>query len=221
MKLTLYHRTEILRALIYRRLIHRTEPNRPHISSDISISNSVETKRNQMRPNFLARLACSVSVFSLAPRCRLARLAPRWCIAAPPVRGVLRLVAHTRNPFFQEKCKIMICTAKHLKPRLLAQTSVHLRKWLKSRDLKGITVIFAHCLPRSVYLYMLAAIHRPFAEEVPTPLVHRTAKANRRKTPPTRVSYRAQWPIPILHAPHTRFTTSRLSHIVRKLHLLS
>jgi len=43
-KLTLYHRTEILRALIYRRLIHRTEPNRPHISSDISISNSVETK---------------------------------------------------------------------------------------------------------------------------------------------------------------------------------
>ena len=57
-----------------------------------------------MRPNFLARLACSVSVFSLAPRCRLARLAPRWCIAAPPVRGVLRLVAHTRNPFFQEKC---------------------------------------------------------------------------------------------------------------------
>jgi len=69
-KLTLYHRTETLRALIYRRLIHRTEPNRPHISSDISISNSVETKRNQMRPKSLARLACIISVFLSPPRCR-------------------------------------------------------------------------------------------------------------------------------------------------------
>ena len=49
-KLTLYHRTEILRALIYRRLIHRTEPNRPHISSDISISNSVRDKIKQDAP---------------------------------------------------------------------------------------------------------------------------------------------------------------------------
>jgi len=56
-----------------------------------------------MRPKFLARLACFISVFSLASRCSLARLAPRQCIAAPPVRGVLRLLAHTRNPFFQEK----------------------------------------------------------------------------------------------------------------------
>ena len=104
MKLTLYDRTEVLRALIYRRLIHRTEPNRPHISSDISISNSVETKRNQMRPNSLARLACIISVFRLASRCRVARLAPRRCLLAPPVRGVLRLVAETRNPFFREKC---------------------------------------------------------------------------------------------------------------------
>ena len=93
-----------LRALIYRRLIHRTEPNRPHISSDISISNSVETKRNQMRPNFLARLACIISVFRLASRCRVARLAPRWCLLAPPVRGVLRLVAGARTPFFREIC---------------------------------------------------------------------------------------------------------------------
>ncbi|PJI86198.1 hypothetical protein BC777_2558 [Yoonia maricola] len=57
-----------------------------------------------MRPNFLARLACIISVFSLASRCRVARLAPRWCLLAPPVRGVLRLVADTRNPFFREKC---------------------------------------------------------------------------------------------------------------------
>jgi len=108
-KLTLYHRTEALRALIYRRLIHRTEPNRPHISSDISISNSVETKRNKMRPKLVARPACNISVFSLAPRCRLprfrfrpARLAPRRYSLAPPVRGVLRLVADTRNPFFEK-----------------------------------------------------------------------------------------------------------------------
>ena len=56
-----------------------------------------------MRPKFLARLACFISVFSLAPRGRLARLAPRQCLLAPPVRGVLRLLTHTRNPFFQEK----------------------------------------------------------------------------------------------------------------------
>ena len=42
--------------------------------------------------------------FCLRFRFRLARLAPRWCLLAPPVRGVLRLVADTRNPFFQEKC---------------------------------------------------------------------------------------------------------------------
>lgn len=51
-KLTLYHRAKTLRALIYRRLIHRTEPNRPHISSDISISNSVDTKRNKCALNY-------------------------------------------------------------------------------------------------------------------------------------------------------------------------
>ena len=65
MKLTLYHRTEILRALIYRRLIHRTEPNRPHISSDISISNNVETKQYKMRPKLSARPACNISIFLL------------------------------------------------------------------------------------------------------------------------------------------------------------
>lgn len=57
-----------------------------------------------MRPISLARLACIISVFSLASRCRVARLAPRWCLLAPPVRGVLRLVGGTRNPFFREKC---------------------------------------------------------------------------------------------------------------------
>ena len=37
-------------------------------------------------------------------RFRPPRLAPRWCISAPPVWGVLRLVAQTRNPFFAVLC---------------------------------------------------------------------------------------------------------------------
>jgi hypothetical protein len=32
-----------------KRLIHRNEPNRPHISSDIQFSNNVETKTIKMR----------------------------------------------------------------------------------------------------------------------------------------------------------------------------
>lgn len=49
---------------------------------------------------FLLRLVAVCPRF----RFRLARLAPRWCLLAPPVRGVLRLVADTRNPFFEQKC---------------------------------------------------------------------------------------------------------------------
>jgi hypothetical protein len=73
-KLTPHHRTEILEALIYRRLIHRTEPNRPHISSDISISNNVETKQHKMRPKLSARPACNISIFLL----RRVVLKPVW-----------------------------------------------------------------------------------------------------------------------------------------------
>ena len=89
---------------IYRRLIHRTEPNRPHISSDISNFKERRDKSDWMRPNFLARPACIISVFSLASRCRVARLAPRQSVSARPVRGVLRLWTGTRKCFFREKC---------------------------------------------------------------------------------------------------------------------
>ena len=82
------------------------EPNRPHISSDISISKSVETKITEMRPIFLARPASIPRIFSaldpFASPLPSARLAPRWCISAPPVRGVLSLTPNTRNPFFQQ-----------------------------------------------------------------------------------------------------------------------
>ncbi len=110
-KLTLYHRAETLRALIYRRLIHRTEPNRPHISSDISISNSVETKRNKCALNY-RRARPSTSEFLLTASepsrpfpTRPTRLAPRQCISAPPVRGVLRLVRSGRKGFFRQKAQ--------------------------------------------------------------------------------------------------------------------
>ncbi len=56
-----------------------------------------------MRPNFLARPACLLSIFFLRRvpvRFRLGRLAPRWCISAPPVRGYLRFGAGGRKCFF-------------------------------------------------------------------------------------------------------------------------
>lgn len=64
-----------------------------------------------MRPVTLARLACIISFFSLASRCRPSAF-PLLCgpSGAPLVlvsasgEGVLRLVADTRNPFFREKC---------------------------------------------------------------------------------------------------------------------
>jgi hypothetical protein len=46
-----------------KRLIHRNEPNRPHISSDIQFSNNVETKIIKMRQLLPARLAIQISEF--------------------------------------------------------------------------------------------------------------------------------------------------------------
>ena len=73
-KLTLDHRAETLPALIYRRLIHRMNQT-AHISLQIlSISKSVETKTTEMRPIFLARPACFISVILL----RLVAVRPVW-----------------------------------------------------------------------------------------------------------------------------------------------
>ncbi len=63
-----------------------------------------------MRPIFLARpasftsefLSCVSSRSAAFPLCP-ARLAPRRCISAPPVKGVLRLVTDARKSFFCEK----------------------------------------------------------------------------------------------------------------------
>jgi len=56
-----------------------------------------------MRPNFLARPALIPRIFIHLPnrtqrlRSRPPRLAPRRCISAPPVEGVLRRVTETRK----------------------------------------------------------------------------------------------------------------------------
>jgi hypothetical protein len=51
-----------------KRLIHRTEPNRPHISSVISNvkEHETQTKQDALKPS--ARPACNTSVFYLPPR---------------------------------------------------------------------------------------------------------------------------------------------------------
>ncbi|SFD83087.1 hypothetical protein SAMN04488523_1031, partial [Sulfitobacter brevis] len=85
------------------------EPNRPHISSDIKFSKSVETKETKMRRNFQRappRIPLILfSTFRTKPPLRsfrLTRPAPRVCMFASPVKAYLRLVAQTRNPFLPE-----------------------------------------------------------------------------------------------------------------------
>ncbi|MDQ2090932.1 hypothetical protein [Marimonas arenosa] len=84
-------------------LIHRFEPNRPHISSDTSNFKERETKRTEMRLFFWRAPARTISLL-LASRClgvsAVARLAPRCSVVAASVRGYLRIAADPRNPFF-------------------------------------------------------------------------------------------------------------------------
>ena len=68
-----------------KRLIHRNEPNRPHISSDISISNNVETIKTEMRPIVLARPASITSDFLLRRVAPSASPLPDGPSGAPPV----------------------------------------------------------------------------------------------------------------------------------------
>ena len=91
-----------------KRLIHRMNQT-AHISLQlISISKSVETEASETKvtgcavtywraPPQIPQCSCLPSRWSVAP---LVCLAARWSVSARPVRGVLRLVADTRNPFF-------------------------------------------------------------------------------------------------------------------------
>ena len=57
-----------------KRLIHRNEPNRPHISSVTSNFKERETKQTEMRPNFWRAPPALPLVFSL----RLVAVWPVW-----------------------------------------------------------------------------------------------------------------------------------------------
>ena len=65
-KLTPHHRPKP-RGAIYRRLIHRNEPNRPHISSDTKLSKSTETKSTESARFYLAQPDQAASNLSLRP----------------------------------------------------------------------------------------------------------------------------------------------------------
>ena len=105
MKLTPYHRTEILKALIYRRLIHRTEPKPPtYLFRYINVKKRGD-KNYKMRQTYPARPACRVSEFSQLPNPGISAptrpLHPQ-SIAARPVRGVLRLLNKSRKGFLED-----------------------------------------------------------------------------------------------------------------------
>jgi hypothetical protein len=84
-------------------LIHRHEPNRPHISSDTNFSKSVEAK-----PTGSAKLPSATRQSYL--RYFLPHPAPEHPLlpgprpnraSAPPVKGLLRLHPKSRNPLFR------------------------------------------------------------------------------------------------------------------------
>jgi hypothetical protein len=129
-----------------------------HISLQIlSNSKSVETKMTGCALTYLARPASFASDFILPPRCRpvcLARLAPRWCISAPPVRWVLGLVAETRKRFFKEMSSFFRNSCYFFKISVLL--SIHYR----------ISLIIARLLVLCPPLFRVApstcrVIHRP------------------------------------------------------------
>ena len=97
------------KSAIYRRLIHRMNQGRPHISSDISdVKQRERQKPDQCALTFGAParqpLECLAASSASAPRLRLAAApsgAPS-CASAPPVKGLLRIPPDTRNPFFRK-----------------------------------------------------------------------------------------------------------------------
>ena len=102
------------RVVSYRRDIQTfdpsNEPNRPHISSVLAISKSVETNMTgcalaSWRAPPVVPLIFFLRLVAVPAVSGVSRPsgAP-WCISAPPVRGVLRLVTEARNPFFRSVC---------------------------------------------------------------------------------------------------------------------
>ena len=96
-------------------LIHRFEPNRPHISSVISISKSVEPGSSETKST-----GCALTFWRAPPylpQCLLPRVPLErrsvvpsgvpLCASAPPVRGYLRFTAEPRNPFFRKSSSFL------------------------------------------------------------------------------------------------------------------
>jgi len=83
-------------------LIHRNEPNRPHISSVIKFSKSVETKSTESANLPSATRQSYLRVYSRFPSSSFRSIPFRvpTSASAAPVKGLLRLVAQARNPFF-------------------------------------------------------------------------------------------------------------------------
>jgi hypothetical protein len=85
-------------------LIHRNEPNRPHISSDIEFSKSAETKQTgSANPISATRQPylysqCLTSPQSTAPKFRSAK---PTSTSAPPVEEDLGKSRRGCNPFFR------------------------------------------------------------------------------------------------------------------------
>ncbi|ATF17275.1 hypothetical protein PhaeoP128_00615 [Phaeobacter gallaeciensis] len=121
-KLTLYHRTEVLRAR-YTDVDPSNEPNRPHISSDIiNVKEHTSRDNNQqmrqipdapadqnpinatvfpMRPTISpARPSASPPRFPSNPASPPSRPVCPRSASAPPVKGVLSPVAQSRKRFF-------------------------------------------------------------------------------------------------------------------------
>lgn len=115
-----------------------------------------------MRPNFLARPASFTSEFlscvssrSVAfPLCP-ARLAPRQRVSAPPVKGVLRLLAETRKPFFRKTSFFLHLSCFSFEnSRLVAKNfpkSGHRAAIFRSSNRKDVRPIPTYCvIPRPI-----------------------------------------------------------------------
>ena len=108
-KLSLNHfrKSNLTIGAIYRRLIHRTRPNRPHISSVLFYcQKALEDKNIRTALNISARPDTQTSEFSqLQAPCVSASHSPLHHprISAPPVRGLLRTLTQGRKLFLKRK----------------------------------------------------------------------------------------------------------------------
>jgi hypothetical protein len=84
------------------------EPNRPHISSDTINFKQRRDKINRMRPNLFGAPRLYYLCFFCCVSLPCGPVGTPWSISAPPVRGVLRLVGDTRNPFFAQSAYFLI-----------------------------------------------------------------------------------------------------------------